>query len=39
MVSCDNAHCLVEWYHFPCVGLAAEVSASTYLTNPLIVFN
>ena len=26
MVSCDNAHCLVEWYHFACVGLTAEVS-------------
>lgn len=25
MVGCDNANCLVEWFHFECVNLTAEV--------------
>jgi hypothetical protein len=28
MVACDKADCVVEWYHFDCVGLLAEVSIS-----------
>lgn len=25
MVGCDNPKCLVEWFHFECVNLTAEV--------------
>ena len=27
MVSCDNARCLVQWFHFACVGITAEVNS------------
>ena len=32
MVACDHAAgCLVEWFHFECVQLIAEVSSRTFL--------
>lgn len=26
MIACESPNCLIEWYHFKCVGLNAEVS-------------
>lgn len=26
MVGCDNADCLIEWFHYGCVGLTKDVS-------------
>lgn len=46
MIACENPDCSIEWFHFACVGLKAEVSASnrvkvycvsaiTILTSPM----
>ena len=26
MIACENPECAIEWFHFACVGLKAEVS-------------
>ncbi len=26
MIACENPDCSIEWFHFGCVGLTAEVS-------------
>ena len=26
MVACENPDCLIEWFHFECVGLKTEVN-------------
>lgn len=26
MIACENPECAIEWYHFACVGLKADVS-------------
>lgn len=31
MIACDSASCLIEWYHFKCVGLHAEVGLDNCL--------
>ncbi|KAL7071794.1 hypothetical protein ACQ4LE_008926 [Meloidogyne hapla] len=30
MVCCDNKNCLIEWFHFPCVGLTASPKGKWY---------
>jgi len=30
MVACDGRGCLIEWFHFECVGLSEEVWCKVY---------
>jgi len=30
MVCCDNKNCLIEWFHFPCVGLTTSPKGKWY---------
>lgn len=30
MIGCDNPDCLIEWFHFECVGLTAPVKGKWY---------
>lgn len=30
MVACDGRGCLIEWFHFECVGLSDEVWCKVY---------
>jgi hypothetical protein len=32
MIACENPDCLVEWFHFGCVGLVSEVSLIIFAT-------
>lgn len=30
MIGCDNPDCLIEWFHFECVGLTSSVKGKWY---------
>lgn len=30
MIACDNEDCLIEWFHFPCVGLSKHPKKQWY---------
>jgi hypothetical protein len=38
MIACDSSSCVVEWYHFGCVGLVEEVSSSESSINVKMIF-
>lgn len=38
MIACDSSSCVVEWYHFGCVGLVEEVSSSESSINVNMIF-
>lgn len=33
MIGCDNSDCLIEWFHFPCVGLCIKPKGKWFCPN------
>ena len=35
MIACDNADCLIEWFHYNCVGITEQPKGKWYCPNCL----